>query len=372
MPRLSLFRPNKSNDYRFFDRLASEQYTVGGIEMLIHKYLGPEVKAEGSGDATQPTYTHSDPLFIEDLLYLENRNRKYDPDIYRLRGAYNVQDLNWDLSQFGLFIQGDTLYITWHYNDMIDTIGRKLMSGDVLEIPNLKDFHPLDPNVPKGMPKYYVIQEGSFAAEGFSQTWMPHLWRTKAIPLVASQEYNDILKRAMDEDNPGAGSLMDILSTHKKDLAINEAIVRQAEEEMPLSGYDVTKFFVLPTDEEGVPVNPDTNSPKANGWTVGYLTGDGEAPNGLHVTPGINFPHSPQTGDFCLRLDYFPNRLFRFNGTHWIRIEDNVRTDFGVGPTVKTQRSLFVNNDATVPTTDRGDIPSRQSLSKALRPKADN
>jgi hypothetical protein len=374
MPRLSLYRSHKSNDYRFLDRTISEQYTVGGLDILVHRYLGPAVKPPGgTGDATQPAYTHSDPLFIEDVLFLENRDRKYDPDVYQMRGVYNVQDLDFDLSQFGLFIAGDTLYITFHYNDMIDTIGRKLMSGDVLELPNLKDYHPLNAAIPKALPKFYVIQDAAFASEGFSQTWLPHLWRIKAIPLVGSQEYKDILDQLIDEDDPDAGSLADYLTTHSKDLAINNAIIAQAEVEVPLSGYDTDKLYVLPTDPETLrPVNPDNHTPWSDGWTVGYLTGDGIPPNGHPVTAGVAFPLNPVDGDFSLRLDYQPNRLFRFNGVHWKRIEDNVRTDLTNGPLNETQRSRFVNNDAQVQTTDRGLIPSRQTLSKLLRPEADN
>ena len=105
---------------------------------------------------------------------------------------------------------------------------------------------------------------------------------------------------------------------------------------------------------------------------MGYLTGDGIAPNGLPVTPAVNFPAQAQEGQYVLRLDYFPNRLFRYNGRAWIKIEDAVRTDLTNGPDNKTLRSGFVNNTATVQTTDRGAIPSRQSLSELLKPRADN
>ena len=373
MPRLSLYRNHKSSDYRFIDRAAAEMFTVGGVDIFIHKYAGPAVKPEGKrGDATQPTYSMSDPLFIEDLFFLENRDREYDSDIYRMRGVFNTMDIDFDLSQFGLFIAGETLFIVFHYNDMIDTIGRKLMSGDVLEIPTLRDYHPLDASTPKALPKYYVIQDASYASEGFSQTWLPHLWRVKATPLVAAQEYNSILNKPIDEDNPDSGTLKDYLSTYQKDLAINEAIIKQAEVEVPLSGYATDAYYVVPTNEEGRPVNPDTHTPRANGWTIGHLTGDGIPPNGHPVHAGVSFPSDPAEGTFALRLDYFPNRLFRFNGTHWVKIEDNVRNDITNGPENLSQRSNFVNNDAQVQTTDRGLIPSRQGLSVALRPEADN
>jgi hypothetical protein len=113
-------------------------------------------------------------------------------------------------------------------------------------------------------------------------------------------------------------------------------------------------------------------TPSTNGYTVGYLTGDGLAPNGFPVTPGVNFPPNPVSGDFALRLDYMPNRLFRYDGRRWIKIEDDVRTNLNNGPVNKTLRSSFVNNTATVNTKDLGNIPSRQSLSEILKPRADN
>ena len=449
MPRLSLYRPNRTNDYRFFDRTISEMYTVGGLDLYIHKYLGPRTGQgaapdSGNFDATQPNYSNENPLFIQDLLLLENRDRAYDPDVYRMRGVYNVQDIDFNLTQFGLFLQNDTLFITFHYNDMIDTIGRKLMSGDVLEVPNLRDMNPLVPAIPRALPRYYVIQDTNFASEGFSQTWMPHTWRVKATPLVNAQEYQEILNQPFVSeqiwDNGNfypAGSLVnagdvyyvalqnvppgiDITDTgywqettppteadqgstrpdnpnfvtnRQNDYKINEAILLQSEIEVPLSGYDTVKFYIFPTNPDGTPADPDgitvdsnlinisqtgvntadaVQSPLANGYTMGYLTGDGIAPNGLPVTPGVSFPPDPREGQFVLRLDYFPNRLFRYSGRSWLHIEDNVRTDLTNGPMNNTLRSSFVNNTYTVPTTDQGDIPSRQSLSELLQPRADN
>ena len=440
MPRLSLYRPNRTNDYRFFDKTISEMYTVGGLDIYLHKYLGPRTgtgdSAEsGNYDPTQPNYTFDDPMFIQDLLLGENRDRAYDPDIYKMRGVYNQQDIDFNLSQFGLFLQNDTLFITFHYNDMIDTVGRKLMAGDVLEFPNLRDMNPLDPAIPRALPRYYVIQETNFAAEGFSQTWMPHTWRVKATPMVNAQEYKEITDKPFVPEqiwDPGnfypAGTIVnygdvyyrartdtpvgtdisnntyweeltdppteaDSGSTRPKDLEINDAILAAAELEVPLSGYDTVKFYIFPTNPDGTPADPasvtadDTDptvdytgvnvadaaqTPRADGWTMGYLTGDGIAPNGLPVTPGVSFPANPREGDYALRLDYFPNRLFRFSGRAWIKIEEKVRTDLTNGPSNNTLRSSFVNNTYTVPTTDLGNVPSRQSLSELLKPRADN
>ena len=104
MPRLSLYRPNKTSDYKFLDNTIREMYTTGGVDLFIHKYLGTKITGDSSSvieghegaDATQPVYDELDPLNIEDLLFLENRNRKYDDDIYTMRGVYNVQDIDFD------------------------------------------------------------------------------------------------------------------------------------------------------------------------------------------------------------------------------------------------------------------------------------
>ena len=200
MPRLSLYRPVKQNDYRFLDRTISEQLTVGGTDLYIHKYLG-QTDQGASTDYTQPQYDTLSPMNIQDLLFLENRDRTYDPSVYRLRGHYNVQNLDFDLSQFGLFLNNDIIFIVVHYNDMIDIMGRKLMVGDVIELPHLLDFNPLDEKIPTALKRFYQITDANFASEGFSQTWFPHLWRIKCEKLVNSEEFSQILQTPTNTDN---------------------------------------------------------------------------------------------------------------------------------------------------------------------------
>ena len=272
------------------DKTISEMMTVGGTDLYIHKYLGPDAQTP-SPDYTQPQYISPDPTQIQDLLFLENRDRKYDPNIYRLRGHYNVQNLDFDLSQFGLFLNNDIIFITVHYNDMIDIIGRKLMVGDVLELPHLLDYNPLKETIPVALKRFYQISDANFASEGFSQTWYPHLWRIKCEPMVDSQEFSNILKEPINKDNylgdwdknktypPGyiisygdknyesiievpAGiappnptywklsteqNLKDILSTYNKNLEINNAQLEEAKRILPKAGYDNSKLYVVPT-----------------------------------------------------------------------------------------------------------------------------
>lgn len=301
MPKLSLYRPQKSNDFKFLDKTISEMFTIGATDLYVHKYIG--VKNSGpSNDLTQPQYTEPSVTDIQDLLFLENRDRKYDPDIYRLRGHYNVQNLDFDLSQFGLFLNNDIIFITVHYNDMMNIIGRKLMVGDVLELPHLTDYHPLNETIPIGLRRYYQITDGNYASEGFSPTWYPHLWRIKCEPLVDSQEYADIMNQPINKDNylgdwdqtkeyqvgytvkygdkiytvkaPGpvpagipctdtdywevdtASTLQDIVGRYNKNLEINDAVIAEAMRILPQAGYDRSQLYVVPTYDNNAPAPP--------------------------------------------------------------------------------------------------------------------
>lgn len=386
MPRLSLWRENKSSDYKFFNNRIREQFTIGGTGINVHKYLGSGTG--GTATPTTPEYASQSEQNIQDLLFLENRDRKYDPDIYSLRGHYNVNDMDFDLSQFGLFLQNDTLFITFHLTDMIERLGRKLMSGDVLELPHLRDDWPLDATVPFAIRKYYVIQDATKAAEGYSPTWWPHLWRVKATPLVNSQEYQDLINNLKDEET--GNPLGDLLSTYNKEIAINDAVIAQATLDVPEAGYDTSDLYTLPIQTNGSVNEYETVTADNiivttdNGkWTAdkglispvrsaydGYLTGDGLAPNGFAVQTGIAFPDNASEGDFVLRLDFYPNRLFRYNGAKWIRIEDDVRYSY-LPENSKTQIGTFINNNREFTTRDGQTFTSKQKLSEAIKPKAD-
>jgi hypothetical protein len=426
MPRLSLYRPEKGNDYKFIDKTIWEMFQVGGTDVLVHKYIGPGASAETT--PSTPNYTSSNETQIQDLLFLENRDRRYDPDVFLLRGVYNIQDTDFNLSQFGLFLQNDTIFITFHMNDTVEKLGRKIIAGDVLELPHLKDEYALN-DLQFALKRFFVIEEITRAAEGYSVTWYPHLYRAKCKPLVDSQEFKDILDAvntdAQGNADPNGSTLRDIMSTYEREMQITQAVLDQAEADAPKSGYDTTKFYTIQKNDEGRSeiLSVDNNSISAisadlqtqatdadgnllfdtNGDPIyvghtastvlvnpnykdypGYLTADGVPPNGIPFTAGIAFPPAPVVGQYCLRTDYLPNRLFQWAGSRWSKVEDDVRmtmsnlgeSDVGAGDTFQgkdvrqTLKTTFINN-TTVDTIDRKSVKEKQSLSKALRPQAD-
>jgi hypothetical protein len=198
-----------------------------------------------------------------------------------------------------------------------------------------------------------------------------------------------------------ADTLKDIMSTYEKEMQITSAVLDQAEADTPQSGYDTTKLYTLQQTEDGKSelVSADTTlddatidtvtadtvyqSAEANGYK-GYLIEDGIPPNGAPFTQGIAFPLGPAEGQFHLRTDYKPTRLFRYAKGRWSKVEDDVRTNIThlsgtdvepgaefAGKTEKeTQKSSFINN-TNENVIDGQTVKEKQSLSKALRPEAD-
>jgi len=377
MPRLSLYKPDKGRDFEYIDARIYEMFTIGGTDVNVHKYLGP--KSQEEADPTN--------IAIQDVLFLENRDKKYEPDVYTIRGIYNVQDIDFNLSQFGLFLNNDTVFMTIHISSIVKTLNRKIISGDVLELPHLRDEYALN-DIQTAIRKYYVVEEVSRASEGYSPTWYPHLFRLKLKQIFDSQEYNDIFTLPLDEEDPASGTIRDLISNVDKEIAINEGVIAQAEADAKLSGYETTHLYSLQYDERGKVelVTTDITSldastsqeladrvmqtPERTGYT-GYLIGDGIPPNGEAFGHGTSFPASKIKGDYFLRTDMFPNRLFRFDGSRWVKIEDAVRMTLTNTDSRRTLKTSFINNTNT--TTVAGEsFPERQAITQALRAKTDS
>ena len=377
MPRLSLYKPQRGNDYTFIDKQVYEMFTIGGTDINIHKFLGAENPSEADATADQPRYDAVKETNIQDMLFLENRDRKYDPDIYTMRGIYNVQDIDFNLSQFGLFLSNDTLFLTIHINSSVKTLGRKVMAGDVIELPHLKDEYALN-DLSFALKRFYVVEDINRAAEGFSQTWYPHLYRLKLKQIVDSQEFKEILDLPAEEGATGGDTLRNLLSTYDKEMQINNAVVAQAEADAPKAGYDTSHYFSLQLDKDGntelVDTDgddiPDTMRSATKSGYNGYLLGDGIPTNGESFGHGISFPTNTTVGDFFLRTDFSPNRLFRYDGGRWVKQEDNVRMTLTGTNNRTNQKGTFINN-STTNNIGGENVVERQSLSKALRPKAD-
>ena len=372
MPKLKLWSPNKTNDYRFLDRSIGEHFYTGGTGVFIHKYVGT-----ASGDEKH----------IEDVVLMENRTRKYDDTIFELYGIYTPNETEFDLTQFGFMLSNDIVIIDFHINQMIEGVGRKLMSGDVLELPHLREHFALDEDTP-AYNKFFVVEDCYKSDSGYDPRWWPHVWRVKAKIMKASELYKDIIGSrgesfVLDSDGNrlpvpseaghGSGSdfcdadddgrsLVDIISNMNTLEGIKDQVIEEAEEWVgndPIF-MNAQHLYVF-CDEE-------TGDPKYY-----YGSGDGAPPNSTQVFgKGESFPEDMGIGDYFLRTDFAPATLyqkqasdgpkgfaFRKVGLDWKK------------PFTGAHRNLdtFIDNEATSTLDDGSIIKQRQAISKAVRPK---
>jgi len=363
MVKLSLWKGlgTKTKDFKFADRIVAEQYQVGGVEFWVHKYQGPD-PAAGTGSSVNLDSSGQDlsELTIQDVLDMEIRDRKYEPDIYSIRGHYLLSDTEFDLRQFGLFLSNDTIFITFHLNGMVDLIGRRLTAGDVIEILNQRD--DLVAGSLGAISKYYVIEEGTRPAAGYGPSWLPHLWRVKCNPMKDSQEYQDIINSPITDSlgNNIANSLGmdatvgDAISTRNAELQINDQIIAMAEQAVPFRNLQGAQFYVL---------QGDLDKP------ITIWAGNGIPPNqSKPVDSGTTWPSLPHNGDYFLRTDYSPALLFEWQTNRWVRKAADLRA-----PWQPANRTLttFINNDAIATLTDGTTQPVKQNLRDAIPPRLD-
>lgn len=377
MPRISLWNPQKGSDFNFTDRVVGEALRISGDGILVHMYEGPAIDSNGSTDTSLTS--------IQDVLFLENTSRKYNPDVIELRGHHTPQDVNYDLSQFGIFLSSDMIRIQFHYNDMVDAIGRKLIAGDVLEFPSMRDVPIFDNAV--GINRYYVVHDSLYAAAGYGQKWFPHIWLVRAKLMTASPEFTEIVDQAATGDtaggvgqgigimpegftglatndgDPGLGCVPNIkasLDLFCKIISITDQNVAEAEK---YAFFD-PKFFE--SANLYIYIEPETGYPVIGS---NYYSGDGAPPNGGPlVGAGITFPPNMQDGQYYLRLDYYPERLFQKQGNCFRLIEVDVLKSWTAYNRVL---DTFIDNNRDTLLPDGTIIPEKQAVSQVVKQKVD-
>lgn len=347
MPRISLYNGGrKTADYRFIDRNISEYCNASGTDLYIHLYQGTY-----SEDGTKPITE------IQDVVFQENRDRLYAPEVKIMRGLYNVQDNDFDMNQFAFFMGTDTLFIEVHYNDMLALCGRKIMSGDVIELPHQRDDALIDGG--PAVNRFYVVDEASRASSGYSVTWLPHLWRIKMSPMTGAQEYADILDRAakdpfgLDTDTP----LADILTNYDTLMDINQEIVEEAKVHLFARNFETRQFFFVPGTETGDQLP----------W---IWAGDGTPPNGAQlVGSGSVFPETAPVGSYFLKTNISPHQLYKKVGSTW-KLQE---IDYRMGKWTAAHRLFdeFLNNKKKTTHADGTQTNERVALSKAVPFKPD-
>lgn len=347
----------KSPDFTFLDNQIGEWFKISGAEIRVYKYLG--TWPQNSDDTRSIS-----ELVIQDNIFLENRDRAYSDQYYILDGIFSVSDMELDLRQFAAFIEGDIIYIEFHYTKMVEKIGRKLMPGDVFCLPNMIDRDLLNPDSPAIM-KYYVVDDASRAADGYGPTWNYHIWRCKCKPMPDTQEFNDITNRPAVDSNGdpitgingnGDNSLNDIMSTYNANMNIMQAVNDAARSVWNRHGYEQRNIYIT-KNHKGLEF--------AEIWV-----GQGAPDGSISVREGTEWPKDAKLNEYFLRTDWMPPLLYKNTLTGW----DKIHLYYGhyrhAVYCANSNAVSFINNNATIDGTPLN-TPVKQDIKYIVKPRAD-
>lgn len=239
-------------DFELIDSLVTEQYIIGGVDMWLYLYEGP-ASNPGSNDKTKPNFLEGSQIdSVGNLVWGENAKRTYNKDAITLPFSYQQSDAALEMQIPGLFLF-DTTDITVPYSLMVERCGRKIIQGDVIEMPHHRDRDLL--NSDNVINRFYVVHDAFFAAEGYSPIYTKHIWKLRLVPLTDSPEFSDLLGDPNDEE-----SLGNKLSSNEKELALMDAIISQADSEVPYIHWNKEAVYTNTEGESGTITNTHDNN----------------------------------------------------------------------------------------------------------------
>jgi len=270
--------------------------------------------------------------------FIESRDRDYNTEALQVKMYYELVDVRSELSKMGISTTNFPFTFITAFVDTIRILGRPIVIGDILEVPNETQYTTtLQP-----VKKYLEVTDVSWATEGYTPGWRPTLQKIVAHPIFASQETMDLVN-GFRKDKDAIGFAQNGDEQYQNVDEISDRIFQQAKENTPERGAD--SFFVaeIPKDENAPPsksISAKTNLPKK-----GVYIEDGLPPNAEPYTEGDTFPTRPSDKAYH-RLTYssvnnnIPPRLFRFSAikNKWIFCEADRRFEFNkTKPTLQNQ-----------------------------------
>jgi hypothetical protein len=125
---------------------------------------------------------------IQDFFLLENRDRSYCRTSVMLKCQYDLLDVQTELAKFGINLP-QTYIFTCSFAMMVQTLGRPILIGDVLELPGEAQY---DAGL-RPIRKWLEVTDTAWATEGYAFTWKPLMFKFYAQPIMPSVEHRDLL-----------------------------------------------------------------------------------------------------------------------------------------------------------------------------------
>jgi len=285
-------------------------------------------------------YTQTNLDNIQDMIFLENRDRDYADISIQLRAHYDLIDVQTELTKFGIDLPQQYIF-TVSFARMVELLGRPVVMGDIIELPNEMQY---DAKL-NGVRKWLEVIDTTWAIDGYAPGWKPILFRFTATPAIASQENMDLFK-----SNKGYDTLVDA-DFMANDSPLNmlgqestEAIFKKAIDDVPETGADTSEL------QSGMNLFNEKGSYDGRDYGVE----DGMPPNNAPFTEGPKFPEKPKNDDFH-RMTYpddhrLPPKLFQWNHVknRWIYLETDRRMEqSSYRPSIRAKLESTTKRDIT-------------------------
>jgi hypothetical protein len=287
-------------------------------------------------------YEKTDVENIQDKIFLENRDRAYEENPVRLKGAYTPVDSQSFLSKFGFnsMFSTDQYFFELSFRSIVSRLSRPFVIEDILEIPSETQF---DSKL-RPVSKYLEVTDVTWSTTGFTPAWKPTIQRIIAQPVMSSQETQDILgKITADKDDTGLfdnyQGYRDGTKKYQDVEDISQEVRASANTDVPQRGKDYANVQKLSEDfyERHDEIVEEKNleegfRPEKFDRSIALFGEDAMPPNGEEYTEGDNFPENPSDGDYH-RLTYrsisnaIPPRLHRFSvaKNRWVFLAKDMR-----------------------------------------------
>lgn len=262
-------------------------------------------------------YTQTSLDNVQDMIFLENRDRDYATNSICIRAKYDLLDVSTELTKFGIDLPTQYIF-TVSFARMVELVGRPVVIGDLIELPNEVQYDAFL----KPVRKWLEVTDCSWSLDGYAPGWKPLLYKITAVPAVASQETMDVFKQDKNYDQFSDDDFLNsVLPTQNLANEANEAIDIKAKEDVPEIGSD-TSSTSSGMNEFGEIGSYDGRD---------YGVEDGLPPNNQPYTNGLGFPGTPADGVYH-RLEYAPNlqlpaKLYQWSALkhRWIYLETDRR-----------------------------------------------
>ncbi len=321
----ALYKPgahfgNQTKNSKFLSKLMKNHLEMSGVWCNIYRLRGTfaqdsdaiGIRQDDNNSPVPVEESGQEPLDvgsfmgIQDPILNENRDREYDFDeIPVIKGVYTVSQNELEYARFGLALANDVLTMEFHTESMERELDRRMMPGDVIELPHLREVG-INGRVAN---RWYEVSSIIWSPTGYDPMYARHISAVILKPLRHQQEFIDLFER-IDEYGK---TLADQMSNKEAMMTITEHNQELANEHANTTWFDTTYMYF----------DPDNIHRKPYRWNE-----DAKPDNGMPVGQGIEFPYNPSDGDWFIRVDFDPNRLFRFQNNKWKMREKDIKREW--------------------------------------------